>query len=57
MVTMKSFIKAKQHQLPVVLAGRGPERIEETGSRGRSFNGETINALFAEFAGSWDEAF
>ena len=57
MVTMKAFIKAKQHQLPVVLAGRGPERIEDTGSRGRAFNGETINALFAEFAGSWDEAF
>lgn len=57
MITMKAFIQAGHHQLPVVVAGRGPERIEATGDRGRAFNARNIDGLFAEFAGSWDEAY
>lgn len=57
MITMKAFLQAKHHQLPVVLAGRGPERIEATGDRGSAFNAQKINGLFGEFAGSWDEAY
>lgn len=57
MITMKAFLQAKHHQLPVVLAGKGPERIEATGDRGSAFAPQKINGLFGEFAGSWDEAY
>lgn len=61
MITMREFVKAGHLQIPVVLAGRGANRMEDMGSDetavGERFNRQDLNLELAEFSDGWGEIY
>ncbi|MTV81497.1 plasmid pRiA4b ORF-3 family protein [Secundilactobacillus folii] len=58
MVTMQEFVEADHKQIPVVLAGRGPERMEDMQDEvGEAYNTNDLNDYLAELSDGWGEVY